>query len=106
MKASQPQEIQAAFCPTAREMGAVLLPLVTVMGRDSFSGRPSDDLSLVPARLEALQGSSHLDHYTNTSFTTKAWCLWAGAALANDTELTGMNQDFSGRGEGPVLRQS
>ena len=59
----------------------------------SFGGRPPDDLRLVPARLEAPQGSSQLDHYINTFFTTETWCLWAGAALANDIELTGTNQE-------------
>lgn len=42
---------------------------------------------------------------------TKPWSLSVGAALAKDTELMGTNQeklatDFSGREEGPELRES
>lgn len=79
----------AAFCPTVEETGAVLLRQAPEKVGGSFGGRPPDDLSLLPGRPEAPQGSSRLDHYVNAFFTTEAWCLWAGAALANNTELMG-----------------
>lgn len=75
-----------------------------------FCGRPSDYLSLVPARLETPQGSTKLDLYLNTFVTTNPWSLSAGAALEKDTELMGMNQERGlllisvGREEGPVLK--
>lgn len=82
------------FLPHSRREGSSpAAPGSSDGGGGSFCGRPLDDLSLVPARLEAPQGSSQLDGYINTFFTIEMWRLWAGAALGNDTELTGTNEE-------------
>lgn len=53
----------------------------------------SDDLSFAPARPETPQGSTQLHLHLNTFLTAKPRSLSAGAALAKDTELMGVNQE-------------